>query len=436
MKNYRNVHTDDFASFVIEFLKNTITNNLTQSKGGYYFLKEYIERCFKGKKFHECLNTLGENYGTVLQVLYNQNEDNLLADLLIASILHNQSDILYLQFKQFLRRIYFNTERKLKSILKYGIIMFFHLTRSKIVPDKIAKMTNLVYDKDDKSTLLDIDLMFLYLNSEVKAKISTIKEQYIKDIKEKNTPLEEEERYIMYMYEFFKNSKESQKIQSKKKDYFKYMKEKAGNDIYGKNYINKAFHLENAIQVIKYEELSTLKLDNLPFLIYMEYNETLVKDENYFKPILIDDYYYEFKGVVSVFQSLKDLVYYDKYSEHWYSFISKSWQDNFIFNNDQKTYFIYLRKKYKHKEQELYLNNLQNINEEINFNQSFVDYSKTFMWFYKNNNKLLLKYRECFEKIFKNDKDTLKKIKEKANQNKSKRKKYISIVSNPCDLNS
>ena len=436
MKEYKNVHTDDFASFVTEFLKNTSTNNLTQIKGGYYFLKEYIERCFKGKKFEECFDTLGENYGTVLQVLYNQNEDNLLADLLISSILYNHSDIIYSQFKQFLRRIYFNSERTLKPILKYSIIMFFHYTRNKTVPDKINKMTNLVYDKDDTSTLLDIDLMFLYLNLDIKTKISKIKEQYIKDAKEKNTSLEEEERYIINMYEVFKNSKEGQKIKSKKKDYFTHMKEKIGNDIYGKNYINKAFHLENAIQVIKYEELNTFKLEELPCLIYVEYSDTLVKDENYFKPILLDNYYYEFKGLVSFSQSLKDLVYYDKYSEHWYSFMTKSWQDKFNFENNKKNYYIYLRKNYKHKGQELYINNLKNLDDEINFNEKYVDYSKTFMWFYKNNNKLLLKYSECFKKIFKNNRAILDKIKEKTNQNKSKRKKEISIVSNPCKLNS
>jgi hypothetical protein len=235
------------------------------------------------------------------------------------------------------------------------------------------------------------------------------------------------------MYELFNNIN-SQKIDNKKQYYLRYMKEKAGDEMFGNNYINKAFDLENAIQCIKYEELDKLKSNNLPFLIYMEYNETLVKDESYFNPIPFDQYYYEFKGIVSISQTLKDLVYYDKYSEHWYSFLSHSWQDDFSFDNIGTKYFIYLRKTSKHKEQELYINELQNIDTEIDFTKKNVDYENTFMWFYNCNKKLLLKYSECFAKIFKNNEFVITKIKEETNKNKSRRPNTINKVPNPCIL--
>ena len=56
----------------------------------------------------------------------------------------------------------------------------------------MSKMKNLIYDIDDTSTLLDIDFMFLYLNSELKDKILQIKEQYINNDKD-NDPSDDEE---------------------------------------------------------------------------------------------------------------------------------------------------------------------------------------------------------------------------------------------------
>jgi hypothetical protein len=193
--------------------------------------------------------------------------------------------------------------------------------------------------------------------------------------------------------------------------------------------------LENAIKCIKFEELKELKSDNLPFLIYMECNETLVKDESYLNPILQgDDYYFEFKGIVSISQEFKDLVYYDKYSEHWYSFLTYSWQNGFIFEDNVTQYFIYLRKTFKHKGQELYINELQKIDNEIDFKERYVDYEKTFMWFYNSNKKLLLKYSECFEKIFKSNQSVINTIKEETNMSKSRRPNTSEKVTNPCIL--
>jgi hypothetical protein len=118
-----------------------------------------------------------------------------------------------------------------------------------------------------------------------------------------------------------------------------------------------------------------------------------------------DQYYYEFKGITLLLHNeTKDTLFYDKYSEHWYSFNNNSWQDELSFNvinNIKHIYFIYLRKKTTHKGRELYFNNLRNIPpiDEATFQQCYVDYPSTYRWFCDNNQKMANLYKDSFTKI-------------------------------------
>ena len=397
------------TSFTIECIKKHKENNLLVSTGVYWILREYI-KCYVKERgnIDDCLSTLSEGYDTILKILYNHNDDYLISDLLMTSTKCQMVDIFYVGCKNYLRNIYYNEQRPLQSILQYSILLFFLFARSKHAEEKIKQMNNLIYMKDDISTLVDITLMFLFTISDIRKIISRIKSK----VKQKNinNTLTQEEQNLINTYEIFLNSSEGKKIHAQKNTIFNNIKRVVGNDLYGTKYINKIVNINNSIYNLKYEELKNLKniqFDNVPYLLYVEYNNQIKDNNPYYKRFISnynDQYYYEFKGITFVYNKQKDTLLYDKYSQHWYSFTYNSWQNEINFNvitNVKHIYFIYLRKKTTHKGRELHLNNLRNIPpiDEATFQHCYFDYSSTYLWFCDNNQKLAYLYKDSFTRI-------------------------------------
>ena len=406
--NIRNIRLFYLTFFTIECIKKHKENNLLVSTGGYWILKEYI-KCYVKEKgnIDDCFSTLSEGTEVALKILYNHNDDYLIADLLMTSTKSLLIDIFYEECKKYLRDIYYSEQKPLQPILQYSILLFFLFVRSKKTNDKIEQMKNSVYMKNEPSTLIDISLMFLFTISDIRKITCQIKSK----AKKKNNTLTQEEQDILYMYELFSNSSEGKKITySQKETIFNNIKTAVGNYFYGAKYINNVLYITNSIHNLKYEKLATLKniqFDNAPYLLYVEYNKQIKDNDPYYKRFVCDyndKYYYEFRGITLVYSGTKDTLFYDKYSQHWYSFNSKSWQDELNFDvipNIKQIYFIYLRKKTIHKRRELYLNNLRNIPpiDETTFQQCYFDYSSTYRWFCYNNQKLAFQYKDSFARI-------------------------------------